>query len=154
MFHLWWNWKAAAASAILRGGIFFSVSLVAGWAAALTALAVEFCYRAIVPGFCGAIIQTLCDIQLQRMSRIIVLCVLALATHCIEFSIHTASGTPKAWLGVAVSFGMTVMSNAFNFFVMKRGVFRVGSGQPSLAADLRRMPGLMREFLSYGIRYS
>src|ERR1700693_3942182 len=46
-----WNWKSALLSSLLRGALFFSTNLVAGWHAALGALFAEFVFRSVTSGF-------------------------------------------------------------------------------------------------------
>jgi hypothetical protein len=74
--------------------------------------------------------------------------------HCLEFLVHDFFGTPWIWLSVIASLAMTVFSTGFNFFVMRRGALRVGTGEEPFTSDLKRMPGLVRDFLACAVRHS
>ena len=52
-----WNWKSALLSSLLRGMLFFSTNLAAGWHRALGALLAEFVFRSATAGFYGSITE-------------------------------------------------------------------------------------------------
>jgi hypothetical protein len=51
---------------------------------------------------------------------------------------------------MAASVAFTAVSTVFNWYAMRKGVFVVGEGSASLAADLRRIPRILFDFVIRG----
>jgi hypothetical protein len=145
-----WNWKSAVLSPLFRSQIFLAVNLRAGWKAALGAMAAEFAYRSVAAGFCGALTQAFRGAEPAWMAGFAVAVLLPLLSHSIELLIHWFRGTPSLWASIAASAGFTAISTVFNWYAMRQGVFVVGEGSASLAADLRRIPRILLEFVILG----
>ncbi|HLN00337.1 MAG TPA: hypothetical protein VK335_13690 [Bryobacteraceae bacterium] len=145
-----WNWKSAVLSPLFRSQIFLAVNLRAGWKAALGAMAAEFAYRSVAAGFCGALTQAFRGAEPAWMAGFAVAILLPLLSHSIELLIHWLRGTPNLWASMAASAGFTAISTVFNWYAMRKGVFVVGEGSASLAADLRRIPRILWEFVILG----
>ena len=145
-----WNWKSALFSSIIRALIFLFANLAAGWRAATGAMFAEFVYRAISAGVYGAITQAFRETEPPWAAGIAVMVVVPLISHSIELTIHLLRGTPKIITSMIVSMCFTAISTLFNLYAMRRGVLVTGAGAGSVAADLRRVPGLIGSFLLAG----
>jgi len=76
-------------------------------------------------------------------------------TAAASVTFHRASDSlaprhAESWASVAASAGFTAISTVFNWYAMRKGVFVVGEGSASLAADLRRIPRILLEFVILG----
>lgn len=145
-----WNWKSAMLSPLFRSQIFFVVNLRAGWKAAVGAMAAEFAYRALASGFCGALTQSFRGAEPAWMAGLAVAVMLPLVSHSMELLVHWLRGTPNLWASMAASAAFTAVSTVFNWYAMRKGVFVVGEGSASLAADLQRIPRILFEFVILG----
>jgi hypothetical protein len=142
-----WNWKAATLASILRGIIFFASTWKAGWRPALSAMLVEFVYRALTSGFWGAITQAFEEAAPAWLGALCALIVVPVLSHGLELTVHLLRGTPHLWRGMTSSVIFTVLSTLFNFYAMGHGALRTGAGTSSFASDLRRMPSLIAGFV-------
>jgi len=140
--HVLWNWKTALCSGLYRAPAFLAVSLRAGPEAAGQAAAVEFLLFASVSGFAGAVTQRLCRLRPAWHALLWLLGVLPACIHTAEWALHHALQTPGRRRGLLLSIAMTLIAEAFNWFVMRGGLFLAGPGSSSLQDDLRRLPGL------------
>jgi len=145
-----WNWKSALLSPLFHSQIFLAVNLRAGWKAAVGAMAAEFAYRAVATGFCGALTQAFRGAEPAWMAGIAVAVLLPLVSHSLELLVHWLRGTPNLWASIVASGAFTAVSTVFNWYAMRKGVFVVGEGSASLAADLRRIPRILFEFVILG----
>jgi hypothetical protein len=73
-------------------------------------------------------------------------------SHSLEFLVHWLRHTPKLGLSITTSVAFTAISTAFNLYAMQRGALIVGHGSRPLQEDLKRVPGLIAEFLLAGPR--
>jgi hypothetical protein len=145
-----WNWKAALTSALMRGGIFFSVNLSAGLDAALGVLMTEFVFRTLTSGFYGSILQSFRRVEPAWAAALTTLVLLPLCNHTLEWLIHYTRGTPKLARSIVASVTFTVLSTLFNLYIMRKGALVVGENSGSLWDDMKRMPGLMASFAAAG----
>jgi hypothetical protein len=145
-----WNWKAALTSALMRGGIFFSVNLSAGLDAALGVLLTEFVFRTVTSGFYGSILQAFRRAEPAWAAALTTLVLLPLCNHTLEWLIHWSRGTPKLARSIVASVTFTVLSTLFNLYIMRKGALVVGENSASLWDDMKRMPGLMASFVAAG----
>jgi hypothetical protein len=138
-----WNWKTALCSGLYRAPAFLAVSLRAGAEAAGRAAAAEFLLFAAVSGFAGAVTQRLCRLRPWWHALFWLLGVLPLCVHTAEWAVHSALQTPGRRRGLILSIAMTLIAEAFNWFVMRGGLFHAGPGASPLLDDLRRLPRLL-----------
>lgn len=151
-----WNWKAAVLSALLRAPIFFFAYLFKkdGLKLAVGAALAQSMFRLIFGGVNGAIIQAFSRVEPPWHAVLTVPLVLAAFSHLMEFVVQTfydhqtgAAGRGKA---IAVSVFVSAVSAIFNLFAMRRGALLVkDESRQSLWRDLRRMPWIVFEFLSF-----
>jgi hypothetical protein len=142
-----WNWKSAVLSSLFRAAIFFFANLTAGWPAALAAMSTELIFRGITSGFYGALTEGFREAEPPWAAALGVLLVLPVANHSMEFVVHWLRGTRKLVPSITASVVFTALSTLFNLYAMRRGALIVGTGRNSLRQDLRRMPGLLLEFI-------
>ncbi len=142
-----WNWKAALLSACIRGSLWFVANLSAGLDAAVNALLIEGAFYALIAGFYGALIQAFRRAEPPWQATLTVMGLLPAVNHTIEFALHTIGGTEKVGAGVAASICLSIVSAAFNLFAMRRGALLTGEERRSFLEDLRRLPGIVVEFL-------
>lgn len=138
----WWNWKSALVSAVSRSLIFLVANLPAGVDAALSAMAIEFVFRAGAAGFFGAMMQAFAALGPSRFAMAGALIVVPAAAHAAELLVHTAAGTPRLAASIAGSLAFSVATTAFNVHAMRHGALIVGTGSRPLSEDIRRAPAL------------
>ena len=149
-----WNYKAAVTSSLVRGALFFATNLAAGLSAAAAALLTEFVFRFATSGCYGALTQALRRVEPARNAMVTAMIVLPACGHGLEFVVHWLRGTANLHASVAASVALTVVSTAFNLYVMRRGALITGEDAGSLAGDLRRLPSLFVEFLTDVVRHA
>ncbi len=143
-----WNWKAAAMSALYRAPIFFISSLKHGWRAALSAAFVEVLFRTITSGVNGAITQALRKMQPTWLAIFIVLVAFPAAVQVLEFMVHSLRGTPNLKGGVILSAIVTGIASLFNWYAMRHGTLLTGKEGRSFWADLKVMPIVIGKFIA------
>lgn len=149
-----WNWKVAAFSAILRGGIFLVTNLSAGWEAARGAMLAEFVYRALTAGFYGALSQQFGRIEPHWQGTIGAMAFVPALGHLVEFCIHSLRGTPNLGRSIAASVSFSVLSVLFNLYIMRHGAMIVGGEKARpFGEDMRRIPRLILGFVLVGPRW-
>ena len=147
-----WNWKSALLSPILRGAFVFAATASAGQAAAANAVAVEVLYRALVSGFCGAIVEAFRSSEPYWAGQLTVVLIVPVVSDSLDFLVHWQQGTPEFGRSVAVSLAMTIVSTAFNYFAMRRGALIVGEQRRTFLEDLATLPLLFVAFLGTMLR--
>ena len=145
-----WNWKSAIFSSLMRGGIFFSVTLNHGVNAALGAMYTEFAYRSITAGFYGALMQNFRRAEPRWQASIAAGVGIPTFSHAIEFAIHSLRGTPNLRANILASVCFTVISTLFNLHAMREGVLVVGESGESIASDMRSLPKTIFTFVTSG----
>jgi len=138
---VYWNYKSALWSALVRGLLFFVANLSAGWQAASGAFLAECAFRVSTAGFYGALTQRIGRIEPEIRSMGIAIIVLPAIAHSLEFLVHWSRGTANLELSITVSIAFTMLSTTFNVFAMRRGVLVCGPGR-------RRLPRLVRDFVA------
>ncbi|CAN5451086.1 hypothetical protein BH10ACI2_BH10ACI2_18990 [soil metagenome] len=156
MLVLRWNWKSALLSALLRAPIFFTAYLAQkqGLSIALGAMLLQSVFRTGFGGICGSILQGFSKVRPAWHAVVTIPIVLAAVSHIAEFVIQSlydmytlSQGKSKA---ILVSVAISVVSAIFNLFAMQRGVLLVkDESQQSIWKDLRQMPWLALEFISF-----
>ena len=151
-----WNWKAAVLSAMLRAPIFFVtyISKKDGLKLAIGAAIAQSIFRFIFGGVNGAIIQAFSKVEPAWHAILTVPLVLAAFSHVIEFVVQTLydnqTRADRKGKAIAVSILISAISAVFNLFAMRRGALLVkDESQQSIWRDLKRMPWLAFEFLSF-----
>lgn len=156
MLVLRWNWKAAVLSALLRAPIFFITYVFKkdGLKLAIGAAIAQSIFRFIFGGVNGAIIQSFSKVEPAWHAVLTVPLVLATFSHVVEYIVQTmydnqtgVNGKTKA---ITLSIIISAISAVFNLFAMRRGALLVkDESEQSIWRDLRRMPWLALEFLSF-----
>ena len=151
-----WNWKSAVTSALLRSPIFFFTYLFNkdGLKLAIGAAAVQSAFRLVFGGVNGAIIQSFSRVEPAWHAVLTVPIILATFSHLIEFGVQTMydnqTGVNGKGPAITVSVIISAISALFNLFAMRRGVLLVrDESQMSLWRDLKRMPWIAFEFISF-----
>lgn len=142
-----WNWKSAVTSALVRGGLFFSTNISAGFEAASWALLLQFAYRVGTSGFWGAFVQAMRNAEPRWLAGLVVGVGLSAVVHGLELLVHWLGGTPELRRSMIVSVGFTVLSSFFNLYIMQRNALLVGENAQSLAKDMVAMPRLIAGFV-------
>ncbi|MBP6004420.1 MAG: hypothetical protein KA746_13385 [Pyrinomonadaceae bacterium] len=156
MLILRWNWKSAVLSALLRAPIFFFAYFFKkdGLKLAIGAALLQSVFRIVFGGINGAIIQSFSRVEPPWHAVLTVPLILAAFSHCIEFVVQTFydNQTGVNGKGKAILFSVIVsaISAVFNLFAMRRGALLVrDESQQSLWRDLKRMPWIALEFISF-----
>jgi hypothetical protein len=145
-----WNWKSALFSSTMRAAVFFVANLSSGIEAATGALTAEFLYRALTAGFYGALTQAFRTAEPRWAATAVVIVGVPGVSHLIEFAVHWMRGTPNLRTSILASLCFTMFSTLFNLHAMRRGVLIVGTGEKSLAGDMRSLPETIWSFLASG----
>ncbi len=151
---LWsgWHWKAALLSATLRALLFLVTTLRSGWRAAAGAMTAEFLLRVATTGFCGAVTQSLRNVQPAWHGALASLVGVPLGLQGLELGLHVIRGTPHWRTGLWASTVFTILSTLFHLHCTREGAYLTGAGATSLRDDLRRTPDLVAGFLRIGQR--
>jgi hypothetical protein len=144
---LFWNWKAAVLSMVLRGPIFFTATLQKGWRAALVTLLMESLFCALGVGLYNALVQILRDASPQWLTVVLLTVVFPGTLQALEYLLHGLRGTPHLHAAALTSLCVGAMATLFNWFAMRRGVMLVGRKAGGLWSDLRRMPLVLLNFV-------
>lgn len=145
-----WHWKAAVLSGIFRGLIYFFTHISLGWRAALSAMSVEFLFRVFNSGVSSSVGQAFRAAQPKWLATVIVMFMFPAYAHTVEFALHTLNGDKNVNKSIVISIGFSMLSAIFNLFVMRRGALLVkDKQQQSLWSDIKKMPGIFVEFVSF-----
>jgi hypothetical protein len=151
-----WNWKAAVLSALLRAPIFFFSYLFKkdGLKLAIGAAFAQSIFRLVFGGVNGAIIQSFSKVEPPWHAVLTIPIFLAAFSHLVEFGVQTfydnQTGVNGRGRAIAISVLVSAISAVFNLFAMRRGALLVkDESQQSIWRDLKRMPWLAFEFLSF-----
>ncbi len=135
-----WNWKAGLLSAFLRTSIFFTVNLTASWDSAIHAAGTELLYRAPMVGTLAALSQSFRRVQPAWIASAVMMIVLPVTAHGIEFTVHWLRGTDKLAESVAASVGFSMITSLLNYLLHRRDVLIVGDGASPFFADVVQAP--------------
>ena len=156
MLVLRWNWKAAVLSALLRAPIFFITYVFKkdGLKLAVGAAIAQSIFRFVFGGVNGAIIQSFSKVEPAWHAVLTVPLILATFSHLIEYLVQTMydnqTGVNGKGNAITVSIIISAISAVFNLFAMRRGALLVkDESEQSIWRDLKRMPWLALEFLSF-----
>lgn len=151
-----WNWKSAVLSALLRAPIFFFAYLFKkdGLKLAIGAALSQSIFRFIIGGINGAIIQSFSKVEPPWHAVLTVPLVLASFSHLVEYGVQTIydnqTGVSGKGAAISISVFVSAVSAVFNLFAMRRGALLVkDESQQSIWRDLKRMPWIALEFLSF-----
>lgn len=159
-----WNWKSALMGAVLRASFYFTVYKASKetWIVTLTAVLVELLFRFLSSGISGSLVQSFRRAKPAWLATFLVSVSLPVFSHSVEFITHWAQENYFANVfapsinnarqrAFAVSIVFSIMSAAFNIYIMRHGVLLVGAGKDtkSLWADLRSIPWLIIQFISF-----
>ncbi len=159
-----WNWKAALLGALLRASFYFVVFKASkeNWIVTLTAVMVELSFRFFTSGISGALVQSFRRARPVWLATLMISISLPVFSHSIEFFTHyaqetyfntifAASQNNSRQKAFAISVLFSVLSALFNLFMMRHGVLLVGAGEETktLWGDLKRIPNLVLEFVTY-----
>ncbi|NNE98849.1 MAG: hypothetical protein HKN25_07495 [Pyrinomonadaceae bacterium] len=144
-----WNWKAATLSGIMRGSIYFFTHISLGLRAAISAMSVEFVFRALNSGVSASIAQSFRKAKPKWLATICVMGMLPAYGHIVEYTIHTISGDQNRNKSILISIAFSILSALFNLFMMRRGTLIVNDPQQkSFGSDLKSMPVLGIQFVA------
>jgi hypothetical protein len=144
-----WNWKTAMISVLIRATLFFSTNLRAGRGSAVRASLVEAGFAIVAAGVLGSVTQRLRATRPVWLTALTVWLGIPLVLLTMQVAVHSLFGTPHMKTGLIVSFCMAAVGSGFNWYAQRKGILLAGAGQNS-ADDLRRMPGVIVEFVLAG----
>jgi hypothetical protein len=143
-----WNWKAGALSIMLRVPIYVGTTFKYGLRATALAGGVEAVFSCGAAGVYAALTQAIRYAEPQTVVGFLLLVVLPAITLGLDALFHYAMHTPNLAVGVAVSFVVSVLSSAFNWYSMRRGTLLIGQKAPSFGADIASLPLLIARFMA------
>jgi hypothetical protein len=148
-----WNWKAALLSAMLRAPMFLVATLHQGPQAISIAVLVEAVYSAAISGCYGAFVQKLRNARPLWVSGLLILVVLPAVLLWFDYLLHRGTGMPNLKGGMFAATTLSLLSSLFNWYVMSRDSLLVGKEGRSFASDLKRMPRMLIDFISWVPRH-
>jgi hypothetical protein len=152
-FYHSWNWKAALMSAMLRAPLFLVATLRQGLEAVSIAVFVEAIYSAAISGCYGAAVQKLRRARPLWASGLLILVILPAVLLCFDYLLHLCTGMSNLKGGMLAAGSLSVLSSLFNWYLMSRDSLLVGKEGRSFASDLKRMPRLLADFVSWVPRH-
>jgi predicted Abi (CAAX) family protease len=159
-----WNWKAALLGALLRASFYFTVYQASreSLLVTMTAVLVELAFRFFTSGISGSLVQSFRRATPAWLATLFVTVTLPAFSHSVEFITHYAQERyfsdvfpPSENNARTYAFTLSVLFSAlsamFNLFAMRHGVLLVGAGREtrSLWTDIRKLPALVVEFVTY-----
>jgi hypothetical protein len=142
-----WHWKGAALSAVVRGSLFFATNLTDGLAAGARATVVECLFGVPFVGVFAAAIQAFSGAEPPWAATLVIALLFPVLAQAAEFAVHWAACTPRLGISMLASIALSVLSTAFNLYVMRRGVLIVGGGARRFSDDVKELPRLVVTFV-------
>jgi hypothetical protein len=143
-----WNWKAGALSIILRVPIYVGTTFKYGLRATALAGAVEAVFSCGAAGVYAALTQAIRYAEPETVVGFLLLVVLPAITLVFDGLFHYLMRTPNLATGILVSFIVSVLSSAFNWYSMRRGTLIIGQKAPSFSSDIALLPLLIARFVA------
>jgi hypothetical protein len=145
---LFWNWKSAWLSILLRAPIFVAATVRRGFRATISAALIECLFCAASAGFYGALVQSLRDAEPQWLTIVFLTIAVPAIFQVFEGLLHWLRGTPHWQIAEIVSLLVAALSSLFNWYAMRQEVLLVHGEGGSFGSDLRRLPRLLLDFVS------
>jgi hypothetical protein len=152
-FYHSWNWKAALLSAMLRAPMFLVATLRQGLEAVSIAVLAEAVYSAAISGCYGAFVQKLRRARPMWASGLLILIILPAILLWFDYLLHRYTGMSNLRGGMWAAATFSMLSSLFNWYLMSRNNLLVGEGARSFASDLKRMPRMLTDFVSWVPRH-
>jgi hypothetical protein len=144
-----WNWKSALLSAMLRAPLFLFATIRQGLEAISVAVIVEAVYSAGISGCYGAFVQKLRRARPLWASGLLILVILPALLLWIDYLLHLYTRMPNLKGGMLAAGTLCVLSSLFNWYLMSRNSLLVGKEGRSFGSDLKRMPRMVIDFVSW-----
>jgi hypothetical protein len=144
-----WNWKAALLSALLRVPLFLFATLRQGLQAISIAVLVEAAYSAATSGCYGAFVQKLRNARPVWASGLLILVILPGLLLWFDYLLHFYTRMPNLKGGMVAAATLSLLSSLFNWYLMSRGSLLVGDRGRSFLSDLKRMPRMVIDFITW-----
>jgi hypothetical protein len=152
-----WNYKGAILSGGLRASVFLITYLVnrESLRLAFIAATVQFTFRFLFAGVCGAMIQEFRRVEPAWKAMVSILVVIPVISHILEYIVQVEfvrfTGTVDlTGMAIVRSVCVSIFSVLFALFIMRRNVMIVGeAGSKSLLSDVIHMPLLVYEFCAF-----
>jgi hypothetical protein len=152
-FYHSWNWKSALLSAMLRAPLFLVATLRQGLKAVSIAVLAEAVYSAAISGCYGAFVQKLRRARPMWASGLLILVILPAILLWFDYLVHLYTGMSNLKGGMWAAATFSLLSSLFNWYLMSRNSLLVGKGARSFASDLKRMPRMLTDFVSWVPRH-
>ena|SRR5579859_2515749 len=152
-FYHSWNWKSALLSAMLRAPLFLVATLRQGLEAVSIAVLAEAVYSAAISGCYGAFVQRLRRARPLWASGLLIMVILPAVLLWFDYLLHLYTGMSNLKGGMWAAATFSLLSSLFNWYLMSRNSLLVGKGAHSFASDLKRMPRMLTDFVSWVPRH-
>jgi hypothetical protein len=86
-------------------------------------------------------------------SGVLILVVLPALLLWFDYLVHLGTGMPNLKGGMIAAGSLSLLSSLFNWYLMSRGSLLVGIAGGSFATDLKRLPLMLFDFVSWVPRY-
>ena len=141
-----WNWKTGLLSGLVRTGVLAAVVLPGG-GSALALACVELLLRVAFGGFYGTLAEALRTARPVWLAGVWLGVLLPGAVHVVEYAAFSLVPGAPVRSGLAASVSFSAVSLLFTWHAMRQGALLTGSGAPSLAVDLGRLPAIVGALL-------
>jgi len=148
-----WNWKSALFSALNRGTIFLVATLKRGTVEMSVAVGVEIVFASMAAGIYSAFIQALRFARPRWLANPIVGAGLPGILPVLDYLVHRYTGMQHLRASMIFLGFWSSLASLFNLFIMRHGVWLIGSQSEPLWRDLLRMPILIASFVAVGPRW-
>ena len=138
---------------MMRAPLFLVATLRQGLEAISIAVLVEAAYSAGISGCYGAFVQKLRSARPRWASGLLILLVLPALLLWFDYLLHLYTGMANLKGGMFAAATLSLLSSLFNWYLMSRDSLLVGKEGRSFASDLKRMPGMLADFLCWVPRY-
>jgi hypothetical protein len=150
---VFWNWKSALLSVMLRVPVFAVAASRHGLEAVAAAVLTESVVCGFNAGCYAAVVQAIRNRKPVWLTAPLITVALPSIGQVIEYEVHLWRGTPHRVIAVIISSVLSAVSSLFNWYAMKHGTLLVGREGKDFSYDLRRMPLLLGRFLLLGPRW-
>jgi hypothetical protein len=142
-----WNWKCALLSATARSVVYVAAMAHSNPRGGLAVVAVELIYVSLTAGLYAGLQQRALGFRSRLLGNLTVVVAVPGFAQLLDWFAHRAAHAAVPGRAITAVCVFSLISAIFHLHVMRRGVFITGSTGQTLAADFRRMPMLVAEFL-------
>lgn len=144
-----WSWKAAIVGALVRALVFLFSNRANGRHDAVKAMLVEAGFSLFACGLLGALTQRMRDTRPLWLTVLVIWVAMPVTMVAGEGWVHHVFQTPHVRAGLASSLLLAAVASGFTWYAMRRGTLLQGIGDDSILHDLRLLPRILWDFVTW-----